>query len=492
MPATVAPADSPPLSMTAPAADLSTWLTGALLLIAVAYFLGAPLLGVWYSSLGAFDLQRQSQVLLLCAVAILALVHALVRSPLPRLPAAAVIGLTVVLGLGLLSSLVAARPLHGLREVALFAGLFLLALGIADARVRFGAALDRAALSLIWVLGLLYLVLFLGVHLAGHVDTTVGVYKFFPSFVSPRYFSHLISWLLPIMCVPAVPSEVRNGYRTLIMWVVASGWWMLLLATGSRGGIVALALAAVAVALVFGRAALPWLRGHLVAAAVGIAGHELFSRVVDFSLASTMVQRGASDNGRFDLWRHAISMAESAPWLGQGPGHFAYYRDYFAAETLHPHNPAAHPHNALLQWLSEWGVPATLILAMLVLWGLSRWLRFARSEARSGADRPHRLLLIGVTGSLLAAGAHSFVCGIIVMPVSQTFGAMIVGWAIGIYITSRSAGGAVAVRSPRAHLLLAGLAAATVVALASTREIAAAPYDGAAIWPRYWLDGGIP
>lgn len=50
-------------------------------------------------------------------------------------------------------------------------------------------------------------------------------------------------------------------------------------------------------------------------------------------------------SGRGPIWWQAWHMLVERPWLGFGPMHFADI----------PNSIAAHPHQAILQWTSEWG-----------------------------------------------------------------------------------------------------------------------------------------
>lgn len=448
-----------------------------MLVSAAAYLLAAPLLGVWYSQLHSFEIQRGAQIVLLCLAALALLASPARALPVPRLTRPAVGALVAVLMLGLVSAAMAARPEYALREVASFSGLFLLALTVAAARIRLGSAMDRALLGCVWVGALLYLVLFLGLHFASPRDVS-SFHELFPSFANPRFFSHLLTWTLPLMVVAAVPAADRTGARVPLLWAVAGGWWMLLIASGSRGSIAGLACATLVMAAWFGRGAASWLWGQAVALALGIASHSLLARASSFSQLGTVSERGISDNGRYEFWSHATGLLERSPWLGAGPAHFAFYRGDFTF-------PAAHPHNALLQWLSEWGIPSTMLLAALVLWALARWLRFARTPATDGS-----LLRIGISGSILAAGAHSLVCGVIVMPVSQTLGAVVVGWALGLYHSRREP-------NPEPHargrVLVRGLAFAALLAMVATAGLKDVPFGNGAIRvPRFWLEGTIP
>jgi hypothetical protein len=91
-----------------------------------------------------------------------------------------------------------------------------------------------------------------------------------------------------------------------------------------------------------------------------------------------------------------------------------------------------HPHNALLQWAAEWGLVSTIIVIFIVLWGYVQWVRQCRQVVEHSKDKEIELR-IALTVSLTAASIHAMLSGIIVMPLSQLVGALIIGICLGIY-----------------------------------------------------------
>jgi hypothetical protein len=116
-----------------------------------------------------------------------------------------------------------------------------------------------------------------------------------------------------------------------------------------------------------------------------------------------------------------VQFSSENPWFGIGPMHFAYWKN----------EVAAHPHNVVLQWFAEWGVPAGLLLAGL--WVSSG---FALAEyTRRMADQSEirtRYFRAALLAALTGASAQAMVDGVMVMPVSQTLLALLAGWAVGV------------------------------------------------------------
>src|SRR5476651_1958481 len=116
------------------------------------------------------------------------------------------------------------------------------------------------------------------------------------------------------------------------------------------------------------------------------------------------------------------------PWLGFGPMHFADIAN----------DIAAHPHQAILQWASEWGVPSTLCVIALVARAGWTTLGIVREPALSVV--PVDLLRLCLFASLIGALTQAMVDGVIVMPVSQLWLALVVGWLMALHVWRTSPG----------------------------------------------------
>jgi len=76
---------------------------------------------------------------------------------------------------------------------------------------------------------------------------------------------------------------------------------------------------------------------------------------------------------------------------------------------------------------------STAIVTLLVIWGYGLWLQQSRRVVASSNDRETADLRVALTASLTAAGAHAMLSGIIVMPLSQLAGALIIGICLAVY-----------------------------------------------------------
>lgn len=121
-------------------------------------------------------------------------------------------------------------------------------------------------------------------------------------------------------------------------------------------------------------------------------------------------------------------MIKRTPWTGVGPGQFGL--NYSA--TRH-----AHPHNAPLQWLSEYGlVSGTAAIALLVML-LAFGLRKLQQTTREYADAVQMSLM----AALVMGSVDSMFSGNLTMPHSRVLFFVLAGWIIGRNLPEHSPAG---------------------------------------------------
>lgn len=446
----------------------------------------------WNLDLAWYDQHRIEQIGLLSAMALGALTlwrQDLARS-LVSLPRWVRWTFAWAFGLGLLSAVIATYPRFAVLEWATLLLLLGLALLLGEqarrGMIRFDIWAIRLVVSLAVVIALKLMTGYLAAIVSiGHLDT---IMLFEGTFSNRRFFGQVASMAVPLLAYPLL----KSGAPRLQRWglyALLSIWWMLVIVSGTRGTWVALGVASVTLALVAWHAGHRWLRIQVLTA---MAGALLFG--VMFVWVPLWFGQGASVenrlsnlatlSGRDELWRLAWMQIAAHPWLGIGPMHFATIRNEFGA----------HPHNALLQLAAEWGIPATLGLVLPAASGLIVLLAGLRRPTIS-----HNLLLVCLTASLLAAGVQSMVDGVIVIPYTQVWLALIAGWALGVYLRDTAQ---VAHVSRLIRLGMPALSLLSLVALLNgvypeifNRAEATKAFVDAGnqlVPPRYWAVGWIP
>jgi hypothetical protein len=122
---------------------------------------------------------------------------------------------------------------------------------------------------------------------------------------------------------------------------------------------------------------------------------------------NTFSRFGGQYEGRQYLWSQALEMINANLLLGIGPQHYG--------PTL---QTMAHPHNSVLQWMSEWGLIAGGIFVALLSWLVIASWRHVRQICARGEFK-EALVASGYACSVTAAAIYSLVAGTLVMPIGQ-------------------------------------------------------------------------
>lgn len=376
---------------------------------------------------GGHDWQRMVQVVIAaCAALYLLSVCAEVQARgLVGRPERVV--LSAILMLGMVSSLLAHQPLWAVTELSLILACCAIAVAFAILRRSGDESLDRALILFVLLVCLVKGAQYLNATwLAfGSAKPTLNTDLLLEGFSNKRFYGQFQTFTLPLLTLPLISPTVRRSTRACV-FVLLCVWWLIAIGGGTRGTWLGMAAAAVVMAFVgaWGRR---WLAWQLMAVLSGLLLYWLiFSvltrhqgiEVINFAgerLTGTLSERGT-------IWWQAWDMIRGRPLLGFGPMQFADITNKIAA----------HPHQSVLQWACEWGVPSALCVLWLGGRGLLGTLRLVRQTARSSA--PVDLLRLCLFAALVGALTQSMVDGVIVMPNSQLWLALVIGWLLGLHV----------------------------------------------------------
>jgi putative inorganic carbon (hco3(-)) transporter len=389
------------------------------------YLMLSPVWMPWFLAPEIYDRARVFQLALLCSLALLALV--------PAMPAAALdswfalgrsvrILLGTFLAGGMLSAAASAAPQVGAQQVGLMAllvWLFLVANAAArsarqqaDPILTLGIAIGAGLFVLnFWVTYLLFL--FEG-------RSFPWASPFF-AFANVRFFAQYQSYVLLLVTLPLLVFRPRIVPRALLYFVAVSLWsfqWVL----NSRALWAGLALAALLTCLFATRKRLRWLMEQALLVLAGGLTSLLFLAPAanQIPTAFSIVERGSySVNERLVIAKSAAELIAESPILGVGPGQFGL--NY--SETL-----AAHPHNTVIQLLTEYGVIAggagIALLVILFFYGV---VKLRKETTRQPEDLVPAVLLAALVMGL----GDSLFSGNLTMPHSQVLCFLLTGWIVG-------------------------------------------------------------
>lgn len=479
--------------------NASMWRTSWVLLVVTAYAFLAPNVD-FASRLAWHDGQRLAELALLGIIVLGVTMsrtgHGLanVWAGLPCWIRAALFAAFV---LGLVSALQSHLPRWAMLEWGLLLLLLIVALAVAAGRRAGGVHIDQWIIMVLYASAVAYVAKMAVVYVA---MLTVGasygmgfnVRDLYTGFSNIRFFGFVQTMVLPFLLLPAM-WWARTRAQRIVLGVVPALWWMLAVASGSRGAWVALAIGVLAVLLFGGHAGRRWIKWQITGLVCGLICYAVFVLLVPQLLEqpASFLHRAediTSLSLRDVIWTAAINFARENPFLGVGPMHFAYY-----ANTV-----AAHPHNVVLQFMAEWGMPAALSFTVVFATG---GLAFARHVRRVAAvsDAQVGMNAVALLASLTGAAAQAMIDGVLVMPVSQILLALIIGWALGLYLAGDRE--TVQCGTPEKMLgtALIVLAAGSVIygvqpeigRIEQREETYLAAHPGNPLFPRFWAQGWI-
>lgn len=430
---------------------------------------------IWHLGFTWHDHQRIYQLVLLGVAAILLLFR-----PISALPPLVFVVLVGIFFIGLISAFQAEWPLWALKEWGRYVSLVMLVLLSGLISQKPGVAL--LLLSLMAVVGFLHAFQFSAYYSAAFISGLQVLESdlLFNGFSNPRFFGQFQILLMPVLACLALHFRQSRPAISLLLIGTLAVQWCIALTLGGRGLWLGLATSTV-VLLVF---APRYWRLIAVQLCAGLLGAMLF--ILMFYLIPSWLDIApdlrdslrTSLSGRERLWLWAWEMAQANPWLGVGPMHFsATYNSI-----------AAHPHQVILQWAAEWGLPATVMALVLGAWGML----FVLTCLRKGeVDNTGAALWLAIAGALVLAQVD----GVFVMPYTETWLAILIGLALARWSAPGPA--------PKAQQwFFRALAVPVVLILGSVliNEVPTLPQESEAHmakhhtgWtPRFWAQGWIP
>jgi O-antigen ligase len=383
------------------------------------------------------DGQRIAQLVLMAVVVLVGFVVPGARKAIANIWMALSLGCRITLfaafSVGAVSAMRAELLRWALLEWAILLLVLVVALGVAAGRKSGGEDVDTLLVAVVAATAIAYstktVVVYAAMLAVGEgYGVAFNVRDLFTGFSNIRFFGHVQTMLLPFLLLPAM-WWATNWRQRVVMSAVPALWWMLVAASGSRGTWAGLAVGALAVLLAGGRPGRRWINWQIAGMASGLTCYAVFVLLVPAVLGQpvSFLHRSADITSlslREVIWTSSIKFIIENPLLGIGPMHFSYY-----ANTV-----AAHPHNALLQFAVEWGLPAALLFTgVFAAGGLAFVTRVKRMAAVT--DNQAVITAVALLAALAGATTQAMVDGVLVMPVSQITFALICGWALGLYFS---------------------------------------------------------
>jgi len=443
------------------------------------FFLVTPTIGIgWIDSW--HNEQRAVQIVLLGGSALALLALAMSDPMAFRFRKAPSLMAACFLGLGLLSASRSGHVLAAFAEVSL--AVLLAALALLTATVTARSPQRSAAWARYFaLLFCAAYVLGVGVRLfaALELGRTVDLDVLLLGYANPRFPSAFHVALIPFVALVALDGAESRWLRAAAV-VILTALWGINWGLATRGIWFAYLLALPSLVLLVGwRRIRPYAVVLALTAVVGVVCFEILLHVSappDSGAAAVAVRPTSNTTltSRDALWRLSWDAIKASPLLGIGPMQFASLGSLVGA----------HPHNWVLQAGAEWGLPAMLMLLALAALFTARM----RSQATEAG--------IAMSCSILAAAALALVDGNLVMPITQSAFAIVIGLSVGCSRTAGT-GERVAFGVPLAIAALAAFVCLGTYAVSSfsTQEDGRVEFQrshpGVWLLPRFWEHGLI-
>lgn len=462
---------------------------GTLVLVYLTFF---SFLQYYINLADLYDHKRLASIFLLVATGVVLIANRVLQSQCLRLwklfPSTIRGVFFIILCLGSLSALWAEFPSLAWLDITQFCLLFLFILVVALA-VREYPIYARYLLLLIAV-G--FAILFLMRFSFSFIKTYVAVYPLIPrgdtfvgaySFVYIRMFNHLQTITLPLLGTAVFYAQKRSKVLGVIIFLLLSGWWMLVFISGARGTLLASLVGIGLVSLLFFRSIWPWLKIQLIGFTLGAVGYlSVFG--FSFSESTGRAITRTSSSGRLDFWWEMMLGILQQPILGYGPMQSSIK------------GLGLHGHNYFLTMAYEWGLPAAILLTGILGYGLYFFFKKIKSEE---LGKKEQIFRIGLMATLISIWVHSLLAGIINAPMSQIWVALCLATAIGIYYQDIPMTEETGTKYNWKFSLFAVISLCvflwsvypTVFTFNQRQEKFIEYYGHTTLWPRFWQQGKI-
>ena len=311
--------------------------------------------------------------------------------------------------IGYFSSALSQRKIFALLETSLFVGLYSIYICIVEILEKQDVkdVFDEIFLFVVPQVFVLCFYFFLNYIFSITVSHRIDFNEITPFFDNPRFMGQILTMLAPIFASFLIIKN--NKFLNTLFFLL----WAVIVLNGTRGTWYSLAFLTIFFCF-FNKLGVEIAKKQVIGLFWGVffafCMSWLIPMVLNFDLGGSPVERlNLSLSSREIIWLQSLCLIKENPFLGVGPMHFSGLNSI----------AGAHPHQLFLQIASEWGIPALIILIILIIKSFIPVLKNLRVEDEKISVE--KVVYLGLVSSVTASLLQSMVDGVFVMPLTQTF-----------------------------------------------------------------------
>lgn len=311
----------------------------------------------------------------------------------------------------------------------------------------------------------------------------LDVWNVIDGFSNIRFYAQFLSWTLPFILAYAY-IDTKEKYRKLLLSIVIASW-ILALMSGTRAFILGILFSIIAVAWFTPRLWISYTKGVLFTGLFGLLGYSLLIYLLpaligldnSAALDSTTNRDFMNSSGRIVIWQDTLTIIINHPLMGIGPM-------MTAMEGVL--DKVAHPHNFPLQLTAEWGIPFATVIFLSLFYASFQW----RNAIKKSPEHRESLAL-PITAATSSAMSASLVDGIIVMPISLLYMAVIVGIGFSLWRQWSLSNDWVKIPKTAAYFLIIIPLSLSLITIMQWQKLSNDHSLSNRLEPRFWVDGKI-
>lgn len=272
-----------------------------------------------------------------------------------------------------------------------------------------------------------YALMTINVYLFAVIDGQTNLVPYIPwGFVSMRYWSHLATWLLPLLPLALLIGSLKTyALWRFAVFIAMFVWWWIVLLSSARGTSLGIIFGLLLVVFLFGKSSLPWLKLLIQGFIGGLVLWIALSLLLPELLFGDAQIRGIKTDNSDRIPQLIESWQMSMKNFPFGMGAQSWLTHDIISPQYAETKKFGHPHNMYMLWAAEYGWLLLALVVILVVSGGIRFFQMRRLCLDSEQGDTALFQLVAGTASVSAALFHAGVSAVFMAPASMLIGVLV-------------------------------------------------------------------